>query len=296
MAKKIFVSKNAASQSRPPYVKYLLWGAVGLVVLILVAPLFQQKGNKGTQRGQEKGGVVVGEIPRTGQPASDDAPILPGQSPDVGKTGDMRVMPIPPEIKGFTDVPPKNPVPETAPAEKPARGNGTSAKSPAGEAGVKKEGSGEMAGALPGSAPAKEMGGAVPDSGLRKPKPDAGSPPTAETPPAAGGSKQKEAPVQTAVSKTATEEQNQRRPADKSMYTVQVGTFQEKRHADEMQQNLTKRGYKVVVRLTKHPKLGEIHVVQLEPVSGIDKANTLVAQIRNEQKVNPIIQKVSKGE
>jgi cell division septation protein DedD len=296
MAKKIFVSKNAASQSRPPYVKYLLWGAVGLVVLILVAPLFQQKGNKGTQRGQEKGGVVVGEIPRTGQPSPDETPILPGQSPDVGKTGDTRVMPIPPEIKGFTDVPPKTPVPETAPAEKPARGNGASTKSPAGEAGVKKEGSGEIAGALPGSAPAKEVSGAVPVSGLHKPKPDAGSPPTAETPPAAGGSKQKEASVQTAVSKTATEEQNQRRPADKSMYTVQVGTFQEKRHADEMQQNLTKRGYKVVVRLTKHPKLGEIHVVQLEPVSGIDKANTLVAQIRNEQKVNPIIQKVSKGE
>jgi hypothetical protein len=31
-------------------------------------------------------------------------------------------------------------------------------------------------------------------------------------------------------------------------------------------------------------------------VTGIDKANTLVAQIRNEQKVNPIIHKVQPGE
>jgi cell division septation protein DedD len=63
-----------------------------------------------------------------------------------------------------------------------------------------------------------------------------------------------------------------------------------------MQRNLQKRGYKVQVKVRSHPKLGQIHVVQLEPVAGVDKANTLVAQIRNEQKVNPIIQKVPGGE
>lgn len=296
MPRKIFVPRNAGSQSRPPYVKFLLWGAVGLVVLILVAPLFQQKGNKGAQRNTEKGGVVVREIPRTGQPLPDDSPQIPGQSPDLARTGDSKVMPIPPEIKGFTDAPPKNLPPETTATDRAATGETVSKKVPVGEAMTKKEGTGDMAGVLPGATLPKELTMVTPESGVQKSKPEAGSAPTVETPPAAGGSKQKEASLGPAGSKLTTEEQKAKRPADKSVYTVQVGTFQEKRHADEMQQNLQKRGYKVVVRMKTHPKLGEIHVVQLEPVTGIDKANTLVVQIKNEQKVNPIIQKVTQGE
>ncbi len=285
MAKKIFVNRNTENSGRPPYVKFLLWAAVALVVLIIVAPLFTQKGNKGAQRGTDKNGVVVREIPRTGLPPGDDAPQLPGQSPDVGKTGESRVMPIPPEIKGFTDAPPKNLPPETAPPDKTASGEGA----------VKPEGVPGMVPALPGAGPPKEVASVPPEVGAPKAKPESppGKPADAQeaVPP-----KPKETSPGAAGSKPATEEPKVKPSADKTLYTVQVGSFQEKRYADEMQQNLQKRGYKTVVKIRNHPKLGQVHVVQLEPVTGIDKANTLVAQIRNEQKVNPIIHKVQPGE
>ncbi len=285
MAKKIFVTRNTEKPGRPPYVKFLLWAAVGLVVLIIVAPLFTQKGNKGTQRGTDKNGVVVREIPRTGLPSGDEAPQLPGQSPDVGRTGESRVMPIPPEIKGFTDAPPKNPPPETTTTDKTASGEGA----------VKPEGGQGMVPVLPGAAPPKEVASVPPEVGAPKAKPEAPGAKPAEVhefaPP-----KPKEAAPTPPGSKPAAEEPKVKPSADKALYTIQVGSFQEKRYADEMQQNLQKRGYKTVVKVKSHPKLGQVHVVQLEPVAGIDKANTLVAQIRNEQKVNPIIHKVQPGE
>ncbi len=285
MAKKIFVTRNTEKTGRPPYVKFLLWAAVALVVLIIVAPLFQQKGNKGIQKSADKNGKVVREIPRTGLPSGDEAPQLPGQSPDLGRTGESRVMPIPPEIKGFTDAPPKGLPPEPTTTDKIASGEGA----------VKPEGEQGMAPVLPGSAPHKEVAVVPPDVGAPRAKPESppgkpadsheSAPPKAkEVSPAAPGSR------------PAAEEPKVKASADKTLYTVQVGSFQEKRYADEMQQNLQKRGYKTVVKIKNHPKLGQVHVVQLEPVAGIDKANTLVAQIRSEQKVNPIIHKVQPGE
>lgn len=285
MAKKIFVTRNAESSGRPRYVKILLWAAVGLVVVIIVAPLFQQKGSKGPQRGADRNGVVVHEIPRTGLPPSEVTPQLPGALPDAARTGEPRVMPIPPEIKGFTDAPPKNLPPEGATAEKAAPGD---------EA-VKTEAGGGAISPLPGSAPPKELAGVPPEGGLPKVTPEPLRPKPAETP-AAAPPRQKEAALGPAVGKVPADESKMKPSADKTLYTVQVGSFQEKRNADEMRDNLQKRGYKVVVRVKNHPKLGQVHVVQLEPVAGIDKANTLVAQIRNEQKVNPIIQKVQPGE
>jgi cell division septation protein DedD len=285
MAKKIFVTRNTEKPGRPPYVKLLLWAAVGLVVLIIVAPLFTQKGNKGAQRGADKNGVVVREIPRTGLPPGDVAPQLPGQLPDVGRTGESRVMPIPPEIKGFTDAPPKSPPPETTAGDKTPPGEGT----------VRPEGGQGMVPVLPGAAPPREVAGVPPEAGAPRAKPEAPSAKPAEVHESALP-KPKEAAPTPPGSKPAAEEPKVKPSADKTLYTVQVGSFQEKRYADEMQQNLQKRGYKTVVKIKNHPKLGQVHVVQLEPVVGIDKANTLVAQIRHEQKVNPIIQKVQPGE
>jgi cell division septation protein DedD len=285
MGKKIFVNRNADPTSRPRYVKLLLWAAVGLVVVIIVAPLFQQKGSKSGQRGAERNGVVTHEIPRTGLPPADGAPPLPGQSPDPARTGDSRVMPIPPEIKGFTDAPPKTPPSEPVSADKPG----------AGHEAVRKESVATTAPPLPGATPPKDLPALSPDAGHPKAAPES-SPAKPAEPAAAVPQKSKEAVPGPIASKPPTEEPKVRPTADKSLYTVQVGSFQEKRYADEMQQNLQKRGYKVVVKLKSHPKLGQVHVVQLEPVAGIDKANTLVAQIRNEQKVSPIIQKVQPGE
>jgi cell division septation protein DedD len=194
-------------------------------------------------------------------------------------------MPIPPEIKGFTDAPPKTPPPEPAPADKPA----------AAHEAVKKEGASATTPALPGAAPPKDLAASPHDAGHPKAAPE--PPPVKPAEPAAAAQpKPKEAAPGPVAARPPAGEPKVRPSADKNLYTVQVGSFQEKRYADEMQQNLQKRGYKVVVKLKNHPKLGQVHVVQLEPVTGIDKANTLVAQIRNEQKVNPIIQKVEPGE
>lgn len=285
MAKKIFVTRNAEPSGRPRYVKFLLWAAVGLVVVIIVAPLFQQKGNKGSQRGADRNGVVTHEIPRTGLPPAEVTPQLPGQLPDTARTGESRVMPIPPEIKGFTDAPPKSLPPEGATTDKAAPGD---------EA-VKRESVGGAISALPGSAPPKDPAGTPPEAALPKVTPEPVRPKPAETP-AAAPPRQKQAALGPPTAKPPADEGKVKPPADKTLYTVQVGSFQEKRNADEMRENLQKRGYKVVVKLRNHPKLGQVHVVQLEPVAGIDKANTLVAQIRNEQKVNPIIQKAQPGE
>lgn len=63
-----------------------------------------------------------------------------------------------------------------------------------------------------------------------------------------------------------------------------------------MQQNLQKKGYQVVMKPTMHPKLGQIYVVQLTPVGDVRKASTLVEQIRNEERVKPIIVKVPQEE
>lgn len=296
MPKKIFVSKNAPSPSRPPYVKFLLWAAVGLVVLVLLTPLFQQKSNKGGQRATDKDGVLHREIPRTGLQPSEEGPQIPGQSAEVGKPGDSKVMPIPPEIKGFTDVPPKTPSSEPAGTATTAAGDPASQKSPGGETAAKKAVPGDGVGALPGSTLPREMSAVTPGTAGDKGKPE-GSPSTpAGTAPESVATRQKDATPIPPGAKSPTLEAKATRPEDKNLYTVQVGSFQEKKHADEMQRNLQKRGYKVQVKVKNHPKLGLIHVVQLEPVAGVDKANTLVAQIRNEQKVNPIIQKVPSGE
>lgn len=285
MAKKLYVTRNAEPSGRPRYVKFLLWAAVGLVVVIIVAPLFQQKGNKGTQRGTDRNGVVLHEIPRTGLPPAEVTPQLPGQSPEPVRTGEPRVMPIPPEIKGFTDAPPKSPPSDGAPADKTVSADGV----------LKKEVPEGGISPIPGTVLPKEQALAPTDGGLPKPVPDTLRTKPKETP-AGTPTKQKEAALGPAVGKPAGDEPKVKPSADKTLYTVQVGSFQEKRNAEEMRDNLQKRGYKVMVKVKNHPKLGQVHVVQLEPVVGIDKANTLVAQIRNEQKVNPIIQKVQPGE
>lgn len=79
-------------------------------------------------------------------------------------------------------------------------------------------------------------------------------------------------------------------------YLVQVGSFKDKQNADEMQKALQKKGYNVTVRTTSHSKLGQLYVVQLQPVDNAGKASTLVEQIKHEEKVKPIIVRTGAGE
>jgi len=79
-------------------------------------------------------------------------------------------------------------------------------------------------------------------------------------------------------------------------YSVQVGSFKDKQNADEMQKNLQKKGYNVTVKTTTHSKLGQLYVVQLQPVDNMGRASTLVEQIKHEEKVKPIIVRTDSGE
>lgn len=75
-------------------------------------------------------------------------------------------------------------------------------------------------------------------------------------------------------------------------FAVQVGSFKEKQNAEEMQRSLEKKGYSVILKPVSNPKLGQLYVVQLQPVSDESKASTLMMQIRHEEKVKPVVIKL----
>jgi len=78
--------------------------------------------------------------------------------------------------------------------------------------------------------------------------------------------------------------------AGKQMYAVQVGCFKEKQNAEEIQRNLRKRGYDVILCPSAASTSGSYaYTVMTKPVDNMSKAATLVEQIKNEQKVSPII-------
>lgn len=80
------------------------------------------------------------------------------------------------------------------------------------------------------------------------------------------------------------------------MFSVQVGSFKEKHNAEEMRQSLQKKGYDVVIKSVEDPKLGALYVVQLQPVADVGKASTQMMQIKNEEKVKPVIKRVPTGQ
>jgi len=79
----------------------------------------------------------------------------------------------------------------------------------------------------------------------------------------------------------------------KQMYAVQVGCFRERQSAEEIQRNLIKRGYDVILCPSAASSGGSYaYTVMTKPVDNIRKAATVVEQIKNEQKVSPTIIKM----
>lgn len=79
------------------------------------------------------------------------------------------------------------------------------------------------------------------------------------------------------------------------LYVVQLASFLDKEHAEELRQTLGKKGYTTVVKPLKHQVLGLVYVVQLKPVSTISKASTLMTQLENDVKGKLVIIKVPVG-
>lgn len=322
MQKKIFVQKNVRSGGgNRSYAKLLLWGALSLMVLVLIAPLFSRHGKENREavkKPDSERGIVVKEIPRSLELLQPDGGQKQEAAKDMTGTGNTpspatQVPPVPPMAEPAATAQSHPTVPgATPPAAPPSAAQDTEKaqnwvempKSPPVESTVAKE--------VPGSA--------VPDQPSAAKKQEA-SPPKDKTPvsvakkptvppvPAPGELKKKQAIVSpeapkkmvktTAPPAPGLPAEDTPAPAKPSpakeeggTYAVQVGSFKEKQNAEEMQQNLQKRGYQVQMRPATHPKLGTIYVVQLAPVADVSKASTQVEQIKNEEKVKPMIIRV----
>ncbi len=75
-------------------------------------------------------------------------------------------------------------------------------------------------------------------------------------------------------------------------YMVQLGSFVDKEEAEEIRARLKGNGYNAVVKTRKHLVLGEVFVIQLQPVGSASRATKLRAQLRGESVGEPVVIKV----
>ncbi len=75
-------------------------------------------------------------------------------------------------------------------------------------------------------------------------------------------------------------------------YMVQLGSFVDRQKAEETKTHLEAKGYRAVVKTLKHPVLGKVFVIQLQPVNSVSKATTLMTQLSGEIEGEPVIIKV----
>jgi cell division septation protein DedD len=293
--KKMFVQKNLQSEGSRSPLKVLIWAAGALVVMLIVTPLLlHQKNDKDGIRPPAERGKVVKNIPKgsgqppggAGQPSgmNDEYPrgpaSVPGVLPDTGsvaRTGDVS-QPGPAGAKpteGGEGVPGK---PGAVEQPEPTR----SVTLPA--AGLQPQG-GEPAPAT-GSVQQRSPGGVTPPASTSVPPTEPGQR-MASAGPAAGEPK-KPLPGTPGIGPDASRTKKPA-PGAKGKYAVQVGSFKDKKNADELQKNLLKKGYQTDVKVSVHPTLGQLYVVTLKPVESLSKANTLMEQIKNEEKVKPIL-------
>lgn len=309
MQKKIFVQKNLHSAGSRSYAKLLLWAALSLIILVLIAPLFSRhskENREALKRPDSDKGMVVKEIPRSLE--------LLKENGGEGQTASVEV-PTPPRSEHPTDQglsrPPEAEVTQQATSmeTRPAVGEAQMADKaqpwvempkPVDTAAVKE--------AIPLPAPPGVTQSASQEESAtvkEKTAAPAEGKVTSVSPETAKEKKSKKASAAVETRKTSTARGlaatsgtlTKPSPSGGPMnYSVQVGSFKDKQNAEEMQQNLQKKGYQVVMKPTMHPKLGQIYVVQLTPVGDVRKASTLVEQIRNEERVKPIIVKVPQEE
>jgi cell division septation protein DedD len=73
---------------------------------------------------------------------------------------------------------------------------------------------------------------------------------------------------------------------------VRLGSFVDKEEAEEIKARLKGNGYNAVVKTRKHLVLGKVFVIQLQPVGSASRATKLMAQLRGEFEIEPVIVKV----
>lgn len=306
MRKKIFLQKGSQKSGHRLPVRAILLSAVCLLILVVITPLItrQRVGKDSSRKGSSERGIVMKEIPKPSDSSSDAEP---------GRTATTEVAPgglqneMPPAVD-------RKPV-EGAPA--PAKGDavvdatgtgktpeqgGTPPGPNQGWIDMKAKGAQPMppgvsdqsrnVDARPApQAPAGQKVASVPPPAPPAEVRKETTPPAPAKPKAAERKKEKE---RTPPPKETAKAPPKAAPASgKTLYSVQVGLFKSRGNAEEMLRNLQKRGYDVVLAPTKHPNLGDVFIVRLKPVDNMGKASTQVEQIKHEEKVKPIILKIT---
>ncbi len=298
MQKKVFVQKNMRSPGKRPQVRVLLWAALALILLVVITPfvVHHSKSRDASKPSSDKGMLVKG-IPKPPAPMAED---LSTSEPSTAKPTDEAATSLA-SVTGTAASPPAG-VPG---AEKPAAApeghllaprTGYDAQQVREPARPVQPASGESS-TVSGQAPPVAGGAVVP---TQEGESKGGTAVPSAPPPQVKEQVASVAPAPAArapqVGQPRAEPSASRPPAaGKTLYAVQVGSFKEKKNAEDMQRNLQKKGYSVIITPSVHPQLGQLYVVQLQPVEDIGKASTLMEQIRQEQSVKPVLKKVTRA-
>lgn len=262
MQKKIFLPKGLPT-GRSFFVRWLLIAAVGLILMVLLTPLIltRSRGPREISRkpipNHGERSMVVREIPKAPPPFLSDLPRPGAPSVETSPPASPSPFKNTPESSDNTKTPSSQQSPVAALGSVTDRTSAPLSSEPT--RAVQEGGMSQEAAPPPKTAPS------TPASQPMQPAP----PPASRKTESRGGTR---------------------------LFTVQLGSFKERHNAEELKETFTKKGYSVVVKPLNHPTLGPLFVVQLEPVSDERKANTLMAQIRQESKIKPVIVRVAPGQ
>jgi cell division septation protein DedD len=281
MKRKIFARKQ--STGFRSYLKFLLWAAIGLVVLVLFIPLTsrQKAGKEALKKPASERGMVVREIPKSLQPAAESPEAGKAAPAEVPKAAESKPA-VTPEAKGSGAVNAGNqPV---AVKEKPAETPPATLKKPeAAEVAAKETQTATIKTPEPVPAP------------IAEPKPKAVEPvPVPDKPvkPAPAPTTNVPAAVPSA---TVRDVQKPAAPEGRKLYAVQVASLKDKNAAEDLKKTLQKKGFDAVIKITGEPKQGQTYVLQLQPVDNMGKASTLLEQVKYVPQTKPSIITVPAG-
>ena len=279
------------------YYRYFLWAAIGLVILVVITPLItHRRSDKATSKKvTPENGMVVREIPKsspldsTGNPASQESTPIETIKEANLEPGSA-VSNNPPQAE--QEVQPSNDAERPSGVGEAQQGADSTAQSQ--EASI----SGQQPAVTP-EAPSATASNqvAMPPAATPTATPQESTPTESALPQQAAASSPPEQqaaplppPVETSPSPV--------KPAvsQGTRYIVQIGSFTQRQNADNIQQSLLQKGYEVVVRTINHAKFGKLYVVQLASVNDARKAESLMARVRKEANVKPMLVKVPAGQ
>ncbi len=310
MQRKVFLNKTPKSGGTHSYPRLLLWAALGLMVLVLLTPLLTRKPSHKTAARHPAAthkGTVFAKIPKASskeaKESANQAMQLAGMKPPVQQQQQdaQQAEPAPAatsqQAEGSTanaggqaaaQMSAEQPAPEVSPAP---------VSSSAERAG---DGSADRTTTAPAAAADEKQPVKVASSDAAAPAPPA---PAAGKPAAAAAALQaaQKAPGQATPSKPSASLQQSApvkpaAPAGGWEYIVRVGSFSNMKNAERLQKTLEKKGYDVVIKPYRHPTLGLLHLVELEPIRKLEIARSMMGAIKKTTHDKPMLIKVREGQ